>query len=55
MPFKRDDWQMNFVEDNPLRDTNMMVRKTPSKLELKFATIMSEAYKKIFHKKKSFN
>jgi hypothetical protein len=55
MPFKRDDWQMNFIEDKPLRDANMMVRKTPSKLELKFATIMNEAYKKIFYKKKSFN
>lgn len=55
MPFKRDDWEMKFNNEDPLRDANMLLRKTPTPLELKFRTLMDEAYKRIFHKKKSFN
>ena len=55
MPFKRDDWEMKFNEQEYARDINGMQTQVPSKLELKFSTLMSEAYKRIFHKKKSFN
>jgi len=52
-PFKRDEWKMKI--NDPVRSmSGEPVGSMPQK-ELQFSTIMEEAYKKMFHKKKSYN
>jgi hypothetical protein len=42
LPFKRDSWEMKFNEGEYTRDMNGMQTSVPSKLELKFSTLLTE-------------
>lgn len=53
LPFKRDEWKMKISD--PVRDENNKIIKPLSKAQLIFSSIMENAYRNIFHKKKKFN
>jgi hypothetical protein len=53
MPFKRDSWGSKFSPS--IRDINGKIIGDLPEKELKFTTMMSDAYRSIFHQKKDFN
>ena len=53
LPFKRDEWNMTIGE--PVRDFNNKIVKPLTKAQMIFTSMMENAYRKVFHKKKKFN